>query len=79
MNWIDSHSQVDVGVSIESCRINRLFFAHDLVLLASSPQGRQHGLERFSAACEQARMIISTKQTDVLCLSRNQSHSTRCK
>jgi len=38
MNWIDSHSQVDEGVTVGSYRINHLLFADDLVLLASSQQ-----------------------------------------
>ena len=36
MNWINSHSRVDEGVTVGSCRINRVLFADDLVLLASS-------------------------------------------
>ena len=38
MNWIDSHSRVDEGVTVGSCRINRLLFADELVLLASFQQ-----------------------------------------
>ena len=33
--WIDSNSRVDEGVTVGSCRINCLLFAHDLVLLTS--------------------------------------------
>ena len=68
---IDSHSRVDEGVTVGSCRINRLLFADDLVLLASSRQGLQHALDRFSTPCDRAGMKISTKETDVLCFSRN--------
>jgi len=46
MNWIDSY-RVDEGVTAGSCRINRLLFADDLVLLASSQQSLQHALDRF--------------------------------
>ena len=35
MNGIDSHSRVEEGAKAVSCRINRLLFADDLVLLAS--------------------------------------------
>jgi len=38
MNWIDSHSRVDEDVTGGSCRINRLLFADNLVLLTSSQQ-----------------------------------------
>jgi len=71
MHWIDSHSRVDEGVTVGSCRINRLLFAEDLVLLASSQQGLQHEPNRFSAACDQAKVKISTKKTEVSCLSGN--------
>jgi len=47
MNWIDSHSQVNEGVTVGSYRINRLLFADDLILLASSQQSLQHALDRF--------------------------------
>jgi len=33
INWINSHSRVDEGVTVESCRINGLLFAEDLILL----------------------------------------------
>jgi len=44
---------------------DHLLFSDDLVLLASSEQGLQLALDRFSAACEQAGINISTKQTEV--------------
>jgi len=71
-NLIDSHSRVEDCVTVGSCRIIRLLFADDLVLLASSQQDLQHALDRFSAACDRAGMKISTKKTEELCLSRNQ-------
>jgi len=70
MNWTDTHSRVDEGVGVGSCRINRLLFADNLVLLASSQQSLQHALDRFSAACHRAGMKISTKNTE-LCRSTN--------
>ena len=71
MTWIDTHSRVDGGVTVGACRINRLLFADDLVLLTSSQQSLQHALDRFSAACNQTRLKIITKNTEVLCLSTN--------
>jgi len=38
MNWIESHSRIDEGVTVGSCSKNRLLFADDLVLLACSQQ-----------------------------------------
>jgi len=64
---IDSRSRVEEGVAFVSCRINRSRFADVLVLLASSQQHLQHVLDRFSAACDRARMKIRTKNTEVLC------------
>jgi len=39
-------------------------FAEVLVLVASSQQGLQHAIDRFSAACDQAEMKMSPKQTE---------------
>jgi len=72
MNWIDSHSRVDKGVTVVVGG-STVLFTDDLVLLASSQQGLQHALDRFSAAYNRARMKISAKKTEVLCLSRNPS------
>jgi len=73
MNWIDSHSRVKEDVTFGSCRISRLHSADALVLLASSEQGLQHAPDWFAAACDEAGMKISTENTEVLCLSRNES------
>jgi len=67
---LQQYSRIDVGDTAGSCRVNRLLFADDFVLLASSQEGLQHALDRFSAACDRPRMKISTKKTEVLCLSR---------
>jgi len=37
----------------------------------SSQQGLQHTFDRFSDACDRAGTKISTKTTEVLCLSRH--------
>ena len=72
MNWINSHSWVEEGVTFVSCSINRLLFAEDLLPLASSQSGSQHALGRFSAACDRARKKIISNNTEVLCPSTNQ-------
>ena len=64
-------SQADEGVTVGSCRINRLLSAGDFVLPASSQQGLQHALDRFSAACDRSGMKISTKNIEVICLFTN--------
>jgi len=39
-----------------------------IAVVASSQQGLQHALDRFSAACDQSGMKISTAKTEILCL-----------
>jgi len=76
MNWMDSHSRVDERVTIGSCRINRLLFANNLVLLASSEHDFQQALDRLLGTCDRAGLKISTKKTEVLCLSTNPRQCT---
>ena len=71
MNCMDKLSRTDECVTIGRCKINRLLFADNLVLLASSESGPQHALNGFAAACDIARKKISTSKTEVLHLSRN--------
>jgi len=55
MNWIDNNNRVDEGIIVGGCKINRLLFANDLELLASSSdKGLHHELDRFSTVCNQA-------------------------
>ena len=76
ISWIDSHSRDDEGVTAGSCRINRVVFADDLVLLAYSEKGLHHAVDRFSAACDQAGIKVNTEMAEVLCLSRNPRQCT---
>jgi len=46
------------------------FFQPWLVLLASSEQGLQHVFDQFSVACNQPRMKIGTKKTDIMFLQK---------
>jgi len=70
MNCIDSHSRVDQGVTVGSCRNKRLLSADDLVLLASSQQSSAWTRSVFCCV-NRAGMKISTKNTEVLRLSAN--------
>ena len=56
---------------IGNCKISRLLFADDLVLLSSTECGLQRALNSFADACNTAGMKISTAKTEVLHLSRN--------
>ena len=71
MNWIDKCSQADECVTIGNCKISRLLFTDDLVLLSSTESGLQRALNSFADACNTAGMKISTAKTGVLHLSRN--------
>ena len=63
---MDKLSRINECVTIGRCKISRLLFADDLVLLASSESGLQHALNDFAAACDVAGMKISTSKTEVL-------------
>ena len=71
MNWMNKLSQSDECVTIGRCKISRLLFADNLVLLVSSESGPQHALNGFAAVCDIAGMKTSTSKTEVLHLSRN--------
>ena len=48
-----------------------MLFQEYLVLLAPSEVDLQHALDHFATAYNHTEMKISTKKTEVLCLSRN--------
>ena len=71
MNWIDKCSEADECATIGNCKIIRLLFADDSVLLSSTESGLQRTLNSFADTCNTAGMKISTTKTEVLHLSRN--------
>ena len=71
MNWTDKCSQADECATIGNCKISRLLFADDLVLLSSTESGLQRALNSFADVCNTAGMKISTTKTEILHLSRN--------
>ena len=70
-NWIDKCSQADQCATTGNCKISRLLFADDLVLLFSAESGLRRALNSFADACDSAGMKTSTAKTEVLHLSRN--------
>ena len=74
MNWIDKSSQADECAMIGNCKISRLLFADDLVLLSFTESGFQRALNIFADACDTARMKRSTAKTEIPYLSRNRDH-----
>ena len=71
MNLMNKLCQTDECVTIGRCKISQLFFADDLVLLASSESGLQRPSNGFAAACDISGMKISTFKIEVLHLLRN--------
>ena len=75
MNWIDKCIQADKCAVIGNCKISRLLFADDLVLLSSTESRFQRALNsRFADVCDTTEMKLSTAKTKVLHLSRNPDH-----
>ena len=64
-------SQADECATIGNCKISRLLFADDLVLLSSTECGLQRPLHSIVHVSDTAGMKISTAKTKVLHLSRN--------
>jgi len=54
---------VEEGVTDGSCRINRLLFADNLVLLASSQHGLQHALDRFPLRVTEPEQKLARKRS----------------
>ena len=71
MNWINKCSQADACATFGNCKISRLLFADDLVLLSSTESGHHRVLISYADACNTAGMKISTAKTEVLLRSRN--------
>jgi len=68
MNWIDKRSQTNECATFGNCRINRLLFVDDLVLLSSTEfVSNMH--HNFAAACDIAGMKICNTKTEVLNLA----------
>ena len=69
--WMDKLSQTNECVTIGKCKISRLLFTDDLVLLTSTESGLQHSLNGYAAACNIAGMKIRTLKTEVQHFSKN--------
>jgi len=81
MDRISRLSHREEGVWFGNLRVASLFFADDVVLLASSSQYLQHALEGFTAQCEAAGMKVSSsksKETWNHSLHAGSSHITLC-
>ena len=54
MYWIGKCSHADECATIGNCKISRLLFADDLVLLSSAESGLQRAVNSFADACNTA-------------------------
>ena len=75
MDKIDRDSSSSNGVTFGQCNVRRLLFAYDFALLSSNKSDLQYALDRFSDACSNANMKISTAKTEIMCMSR---HPVQC-
>jgi len=66
-NWTDTRSPVDEGATVGSCKSTVYFCKRFGAVFIFSTGSFQHALKRFSAACDQAGMKISTTKTELLC------------
>ena len=70
MDKIDRDSSSRSGVIFGECNVQRLLFADDLVLVSSNKSDLQYARDRFSDACLDNGMKISTAKTEIMCFSR---------
>ena len=70
MNWIDKCRQAVGCATIGNCKICRLQFADNLVLLSSTEFGLQRAFNSLADACNIAGMKISTVKTKIFHLLR---------
>ena len=71
MDKIDRNSFSSSGVTFGECNVRRLLFADDLALFSSNKSDLQHALDRFSDACLNAGIKISTAKTKIMCFSKH--------
>ena len=71
MNWIDKCSQADGCATFRNCKISRLLFSDDFVLLSSTESGLHRALKCFADAYDTAGMKINSAKTELLHLYRN--------
>ena len=69
MDNIDRDSFSSSDVTFGKCNVRRLLFADDLALLSSNKSDLQYALNRFSDACLDVGMKITTAKTKIMCKS----------
>ena len=75
MDKIDRDNFSSNAITFGECNIRRRLFADDLALLSSNKSDLQCAFDRFSDACLDVGMKISTAKTEIMCFSR---HPVQC-
>ena len=75
MDKTDKDSSSSNGFTFGEFDVRRLLFADNLTLLRLNKGDLQYALDRFSDACLDAGIKISTAKTEIMCLSR---HPVQC-
>ena len=70
MDKVYTDSSSSGNITFGEFNVRRLLFADDLELLSSNKSDLQYELDRFSDACLDAGMKISTAKTELMRLSR---------
>ena len=65
---IERDSSSSSGITFGECKVWRLMFADHLALLSSNKSDLQYALDRFSDACLDCGMKISTVKTEIMCM-----------
>ena len=73
VNWMNKLGQTDERVTIGKCKISRLLFTENLILLASAESGHYHELNGLAPTCDIDEIKISTSRNEILHLLRNPS------
>ena len=70
MDKVDKDCSSNSSVTFGECNVRPLMYRDDLALLSSSKSDLQYALDRFSNACLDAGIKISTTKIKIMCMSR---------
>ena len=67
-----------MGVDINGVKVSVLKYADDIVLMATSPEGLQTGLDILKNYCEMNKLTVNITKSKVMCVSkrRKKAHQT---
>ena len=67
-----------MGVDINGVKVSVLKYADDIVLMATSPEGLQTGLDIWKNYCEMNKLTVNVAKSKVMCVlkRRKKAHRT---